>query len=124
QLNNTNAGAGYIERNGEQWLVRSPGQLQSLDDIRNVVITKRDDAPVRVKDVAEVSFGEELRTGAATADGKEVVLGTAMMLIGENSRVVSQAVAKRLGDVQLSLPEGITVEPVYNRTTLVEKTIE
>src|SRR5690606_22461438 len=93
QLNNTNAGAGYIERNGEQWLVRSPGQLQSLDDIRNVVITKRDDAPVRVKDVAEVSFGEELRTGAARADGKEVVLGTAMLLIGENSRVVSQAVA-------------------------------
>lgn len=123
QLNNTNAGAGYIERNGEQWLVRSPGQLQSLDDIRNVVITKRDDAPVRIKDVAKVAFGEELRTGAATADGQEVVLGTAMMLIGENSRIVSQAVAKRLEDVQLSLPKGVTVEPVYNRTTLVEKTI-
>jgi len=123
QLNNTNAGAGYIERNGEQWLVRSPGQLQSLDDIRNVVITKRDDAPVRIKDVAEVSFGQELRTGAATADGEEVVLGTAMMLIGENSRIVSEAVAERLEDVQRSLPEGITVEPVYNRTTLVEKTI-
>lgn len=123
QLNNANAGAGYIEKNGEQWLVRSPGQLQSLDDIRNVVITKRDDAPVRVKDVAGVSFGEELRTGAATADGEEVVLGTAMMLIGENSRIVSEAVAKRLKDVQLSLPEGVTVEPVYNRTTLVEKTI-
>lgn len=123
QLNNANAGAGYIEKNGEQWLVRSPGQLQSLDDIRNVVITKRDDAPVRVKDVADVSFGEELRTGAATADGEEVVLGTAMMLIGENSRIVSEAVAKRLKDVQLSLPEGVTVEPVYNRTTLVEKTI-
>ncbi|MBR9907895.1 MAG: CusA/CzcA family heavy metal efflux RND transporter [Gammaproteobacteria bacterium] len=123
QLNNANAGAGYIERNGEQWLVRSPGQLQSLDDIRNVVITKRDDAPVRIKDVAKVAFGEELRTGAATADGQEVVLGTAMMLIGENSRIVSQAVAKRLEDVQLSLPKGVTVEPVYNRTTLVEKTI-
>jgi cobalt-zinc-cadmium resistance protein CzcA len=123
QLNNANAGAGYIEKNGEQWLVRSPGQLQSLDDIRNVVITKRDDAPVRVKDVADVSFGEELRTGAATADGEEVVLGTAMMLIGENSRIVSEAVAKRLKDVQLSLPKGVTVEPVYNRTTLVEKTI-
>ncbi|RWU08030.1 CusA/CzcA family heavy metal efflux RND transporter [Pseudidiomarina gelatinasegens] len=123
QLNNTNAGAGYIERNGEQWLVRSPGQLQSLVDIRNVVVTKRDDAPVRVKDVADVSFGEELRTGAATADGEEVVLGTAMMLIGENSRIVSEAVAKRLEEVQLSLPDGVTVESVYNRTTLVEKTI-
>ncbi|MDN7137199.1 CusA/CzcA family heavy metal efflux RND transporter [Pseudidiomarina sp. 1ASP75-14] len=123
QLNNSNAGAGYIERNGEQWLVRSPGQLASLEDIGNVVITKRDDAPVRIKDVAEVSFGKELRTGAATSDGEEIVLGTAMMLIGENSRIVSEAVAKRLEAVQLSLPDGVVVEPVYNRTTLVEKTI-
>lgn len=123
QLNNTNAGAGYIERNGEQWLVRSPGQLASLDDIGNVVVTKRDDAPVRIRDIAEVSFGKELRTGAATSNGEEVVLGTAMMLIGENSRTVSKAVAERLDDVQLSLPTGVIVEPVYNRTTLVEKTI-
>ncbi|RUO33782.1 efflux RND transporter permease subunit [Aliidiomarina soli] len=123
QLNNDNVGAGYIERNGEQWLVRSPGQLASLDDIGDVVITKRDDAPVRVRDVAEVYFGQELRTGAATADGEEVVLGTAMMLIGENSRIVSEAVAERLQEVQLSLPDGVIVEPVYNRTTLVEKTI-
>lgn len=123
ELNNANAGAGYIERNGEQWLVRSQGQLQSLEDIRNVVIARLDDAPLRIKDVADVSFGEELRTGAATADGKEVVLGTAMMLIGENSRIVSQAVARKLQDVQSSLPQGVTVEPVYNRTTLVEKTI-
>lgn len=123
QLNNNNAGAGYIERNGEQWLVRSPGQLKSLEEIGNVVVTKRDDAPVRVKDIAEVSFGKELRTGAATADGQEVVLGTAMMLIGENSRIVSEAVAERLQSVQLSLPDGVTVEAVYSRTTLVEKTI-
>ncbi len=123
QLNNTNAGAGYIERNGEQWLVRSPGQLASLDDIGNVVVTKRDDALVRIRDIAEVSFGKELRTGAATSNGEEVVLGTAMMLIGENSRTVSKAVAERLDDVQLSLPTGVIVEPVYNRTTLVEKTI-
>lgn len=123
QLNNSNAGAGYIERNGEQWLVRSPGQLASLEEIGDVVIAKRDDAPVRVRDVAEVSFGKELRTGAATSDGEEVVLGTAMMLIGENSRIVSEAVAERLDTVQLSLPDGVIVEPVYNRTTLVEKTI-
>lgn len=123
QLNNDNVGAGYIERNGEQWLVRSPGQLASLNDIGDVVVTQRDDAPVRVKDVAEVYFGQELRTGAATAGGEEVVLGTAMMLIGENSRIVSEAVAERLQEVQLSLPNGVIVEPVYNRTTLVEKTI-
>ncbi|MBG22848.1 MAG: CusA/CzcA family heavy metal efflux RND transporter [Idiomarinaceae bacterium] len=123
KLNNANAGAGYIERNGEQWLVRSPGQLKSLEDIRNVVITKRDDAPVRIKDVADVFFGKELRTGAATSDGQEVVLGTAMMLIGENSRIVAESVAERLKEIQLSMPEGILLDPVYNRTTLVEKTI-
>ncbi|MDN4501809.1 CusA/CzcA family heavy metal efflux RND transporter [Alteromonadaceae bacterium BrNp21-10] len=123
ELNNSNAGAGYIERNGEQWLVRSQGQLQGLTDIGNVVITKRDDAPVRIKDVAEVKFGKELRTGAATSNGEEVVLGTAMMLIGENSRIVSQAVAQRLKDIQLSLPKGVIVEAVYDRTTLVDKTI-
>lgn len=124
QLNNDNVGAGYIERNGEQWLVRSPGQLNDLAAIGDVVIAKRDDAPVRIKDVAEVKYGKELRTGAATFNGEEVVLGTAMMLIGENSRTVSAAVAERLKSVQLSLPEGVVVEPVYNRTTLVDKTIE
>jgi cobalt-zinc-cadmium resistance protein CzcA len=123
QLNNSNAGAGYIERNGEQWLVRSPGQLETLDDIANVVVTKRDDAPVRIRDVAEVKFGKELRTGAATSDGDEVVLGTAMMLIGENSRIVAQDVAARLEEVQNSLPDGVTAEAVYDRTSLVEKTI-
>jgi heavy metal efflux system protein len=123
RLNNDNVGAGYIERNGEQWLVRSPGQLQSLQEIGQVVIAKRDDAPVRVRDVAEVKYGKQLRTGAATSEGEEVVLGTAMMLIGENSRVVSEAVAKKLKAVQLSLPEGVIAEPIYNRTTLVDKTI-
>jgi len=122
--NNQNAGAGYIERNGEQWLVRSPGQLSSLEDIRNVVITKRDDTPIRVSDVAEVFYGKQLRTGAATQDGKETVLGTAFMLIGENSRVVAKAVAERLEQVNQSLPEGIVAEAVYDRTTLVDKTLK
>ncbi|MEH6616502.1 MAG: CusA/CzcA family heavy metal efflux RND transporter [Porticoccus sp.] len=121
--NNLNAGAGYIERNGEQWLVRSPGQLDNLEDIGNVVIAKRDDAPVRVKDVAKVLYGKELRTGAATKDGKEVVLGTAFMLLGENSRVVSQAVAKQLTSINDSLPDGVSAVPLYNRTTLVDKTV-
>ncbi len=122
--NNQNAGAGYIERNGEQWLVRSPGQLTSLEDIRNVVITKRDDTPIRIADVAEVFYGKQLRTGAATQDGKETVLGTAFMLIGENSRVVARAVAERLEQVNRSLPEGIVAEAVYDRTTLVDKTLK
>lgn len=121
--NNLNAGAGYIERNGEQWLVRSPGQLDNLEDIGNVVIAKRDDAPVRIKDVAKVLYGKELRTGAATKDGREVVLGTAFMLLGENSRVVSQAVAKQLTVINDSLPDGIAAVPLYNRTTLVDKTV-
>jgi cobalt-zinc-cadmium resistance protein CzcA len=122
-LNNRNAGAGYIEKNGEQWLVRSPGQLKTLDDIRGVVVTKRDDAPVRVSDVAEVKLGEQLRTGASTSGESEVVLGTAMMLIGENSRIVAQNVANKIEEVQRSLPDGVVIETVYNRTSLVDKTI-
>ena len=122
-LNNRNAGAGYIEKNGEQWLVRSPGQLKTLDDIRDVVVTKRDDAPVRVSDVAEVKLGEQLRTGASTSGESEVVLGTAMMLIGENSRIVAQNVANKIEEVQRSLPDGVVIETVYNRTSLVDKTI-
>ncbi|MCL1122938.1 efflux RND transporter permease subunit [Shewanella surugensis] len=123
ERNNLNAGAGYIERNGEQWLVRSPGQLKNLDEIRDVVITKRDDAPVRIKDVADVFYGKQLRTGAATRDGIETVLGTAFMLIGENSRIVAKKVGEQLIEVNKSLPQGIVAEPVYDRTTLVDKTI-
>ena len=122
-LNNRNAGVGYIEKNGEQWLVRSPGQLKTLDDIRDVVVTKRDDAPRRVSDVAEVKLGEQLRTGASTSGESEVVLGTAMMLIGENSRIVAQNVANKIEEVQRSLPDGVVIETVYNRTSLVDKTI-
>lgn len=122
--NNQNAGAGYIERNGEQWLVRSPGQLQNMQEIANTVIAKRDDAPVRIKDVAIVQLGKELRTGAATQNGKETVLGTAFMLLGENSRTVSRAVAEKLIQVNNSLPQGVVAQAVYDRTSLVDKTIE
>jgi heavy metal efflux system protein len=123
EQNNSNVGAGYIERNGEQWLIRSPGQLKSLEDIGALVIAKRDDGPVRVKDVADVAIGKQLRTGAATQDGNEVVLGTVMMLVGQNSRTVSQQVASRLDDINLRLPAGVIAEANYNRTTLVDKTI-
>lgn len=123
QANNDNRGAGYIEREGMQLLVRSPGQLTSLDDIANVIITQYDAIPVKLSDVADVAIGKELRTGAATQDGKEAVLGTAMMLIGENSRTVARDVAQKLEQIKSSLPEGVIAEAVYDRTTLVDKAI-
>ena len=123
ESNNDNRGAGYIERNGQQLLVRSPGQLGTLDDIANVIVAQQDSVPVKISDVAEIAIGRELRTGAATQDGVETVLGTAMMLIGENSRTVARDVAARLIDIQASLPEGIVATPVYDRTALVDKAI-
>lgn len=123
QRNNLNTGASFVERNGEQWLVRSPGQLAGLEDIGQVVVAKRDDAPVRIRDVANVLYGKELRTGAALKDGEEVVLGTALMLLGENSRVVAHAVAEQLTMINDSLPEGVSTVALYDRTTLVDKTV-
>jgi len=123
QRNNVSVGAGCIERNGEQWLIRAPGQLQSLEQIRDVVVIWRDGAPVRIRQVADVGYGKELRTGAATQNGDEVVLGTAMMLTGENSRTVSQAVAARLDEINRTLPTGVRADTVYDRTILVDKTI-
>jgi cobalt-zinc-cadmium resistance protein CzcA len=79
--------------------------------------------PIRIRDVAEVAIGRELRTGAATENGREVVLGTVFMLIGENSRVVSQAVAKKMVEVNRTLPAGVKAVPVYDRTVLVDKAI-
>ncbi|MCG8314178.1 MAG: CusA/CzcA family heavy metal efflux RND transporter [Pseudomonadales bacterium] len=124
QANNDNRGAGYIERNGQQLLVRSPGQLLNTEDIGNVIVTQQDNAPIMIRDIADIVVGKELRTGAATQNGTETVLGTAMMLIGENSRTVAKSVAEKLEDIQLSLPEGVVVEPVYDRTTLVDKAID
>lgn len=121
--NNQNSGAGYIERNGQQLLVRSQGQLKTIADIEQVVIANRNDAPVTIADVADVAIGKELRTGAATRDGRETVLGTAMMLVGENSRAVARDVAAKLAAIEPSLPAGIKVEAVYDRTTLVDKAI-
>ena len=121
--NNDNRGAGYIEPNGQQLLVRSTGQLMSFEDIRNVVVANRDDLPIRVEDIAEVAIGSELRTGAATRNGQETVLGTAFMLIGENSRTVARDVGNKLLEINSSLPSGVIAEAVYDRTTLVDKTI-
>jgi len=124
QDNNTNRGVGFIEHNGAQWLMRVPGQAASLDDLGNIVIAQNQGVPVRVKDVASVSLGKELRSGAATQNGREVVMSTVFMLIGENSRTVANDVAIKLEEVKSSLPEGITVTAVYNRTSLVDKTLE
>ena len=121
--NNINTGAGYIERFGAQYLIRSPGQVATLDDIRHITITKRQGVPVTIQDVADVELGSELRSGAATQNGREVVLGTVFMLIGENSRQVSRAAAKSLQNIKASLPEGIELTPLYDRTSLVDKAI-
>ena len=123
ERNNANVGAGYIERGGEQLLIRAPGQLATADDIANIVIANVQGTPIRVKSVADVGIGQELRSGAATENGREVVLGTVFMLIGENSRTVSQAVAAKLADINRTLPKGVQAVTVYDRTNLVEKAI-
>jgi cobalt-zinc-cadmium resistance protein CzcA len=121
--NNENRGAGYIETNGQQLLVRSPGQLTGIEDIANVVVTAREGIPVRISDLATVAIGHELRSGAATRDGHETVLGTAFMLAGENSRAVARRVAHKLAQINPTLPQGVFAEAVYDRTTLVERAI-
>ncbi len=123
ERNNGNVGAGYIERAGEQYLIRAPGQVGSIADIGNIVVSSIQGSPVRVRDVAEVSIGRELRTGAATENGQEVVLGTVFMLIGENSRTVSSAVDRKMAEINRSLPPGVKAVTVYDRTVLVERAI-
>jgi len=124
ERNNANVGAGYIEKRGEQYLIRAPGQVADIADIGNIVVSSRQGVPIRIRDVAEVGIGKELRTGAATENGREVVLGTVFMLIGENSRKVSQAVAKRLDEINRTLPQGVVAQTVYDRTILVDKAID
>ncbi|SFC17259.1 efflux RND transporter permease subunit [Massilia yuzhufengensis] len=123
EKNNANVGAGYIEREGEQYLVRAPGQVGSIADIGYIVVSTIRGSPVRVRDVAEVSIGRELRTGAATENGQEVVLGTVFMLIGENSRAVSNAVDRKMDEINRSLPKGVKAVTVYDRSALVERAI-
>ena len=121
--NNANAGAGYIERSGEQYLVRVPGQIDSLEALLDIVVVRRDGIPIRLRQIAQVGEGKELRTGAATENGREVVLGTAFMLVGENSRAVARRVAARLEEVNAGLPEGVSAAAVYDRTHLVDRTL-
>jgi heavy metal efflux system protein len=122
--NNANMGGGYIERNGEQYLIRTPGQVEGLDDIGKIVVGSHLGIPIYIKDVAKISLGKDLRTGAATKDGKEVVLGTVFMLKGENSRTVSLRVSEKLKEINRTLPEGVIARTVYDRTNLVNATLD
>ncbi|PPC80668.1 MAG: CusA/CzcA family heavy metal efflux RND transporter [Methylotenera sp.] len=121
--NNANMGAGYIEKSGEQYLIRVPGQLSSMSDINNVVVSTKLGIPVRIKDIAEVQLGKELRSGAASENGEEVVIGTVFMLVGENSRTVSAAVDKKIAEINKTLPTGVVAKTVYDRTILIDKAI-
>ncbi|HAQ35720.1 MAG: CusA/CzcA family heavy metal efflux RND transporter [Maricaulis sp.] len=122
--NNANSGAGFIEHNGEQLVIRSPGQTRTIDELRSVVVANPGGRPVLLGDIAEVLLGEEMRSGAATENGEEVVLGTVFMLMGENSREVARAVSERLEEAARALPDGVRAVEVYNRTELVDRTIE
>ena len=123
ERNNGSRGAGYIERNGEQVLIRAPGQLKGNDDIAQVIVARHGGVPVRVMDVATVGQGRPLRTGAALIDGEETVIGTVIMRIGENSRTVARAAAAKLTEIQRGLPKGVTATPIYDRSALVDHTI-
>src|SRR3990172_5676823 len=122
--NNASVGAGYIEHSGEQYLIRAPGQVTDYKEIGEIIVGSHDGVPVRIRDIASVEPGMELRTGAATENGREVVLGTVFMLMGENSRTVSQRVAKKMTEINSTLPEGVAAKTVYDRTSLVDATIE
>lgn len=124
QENNENRGAGFIEENGQQLTVRVPGMLSTVEDIQNITVSAKNGLPIRVADVASVAIGHDLRTGAATYNGEETVLGIAMMMMGENSRTVAQAVDSKIKEIQLTLPKGVEIETVYDRTSLVNKAIK
>ena len=123
QQNNDNRGTGFIEHNGAQWLMRIPGQATNIADLGAIVVSEIDGVPVRIEDIANVGLGKELRSGAATQNGREVVMSTVFMLIGENSRAVAHGVATKLEEIKPGLPSGITATAVYDRTSLVDKTL-
>lgn len=124
ERNNMNVGAGYIERSGEQYLVRVPGQVADVDAISEITVGTHQGVPIRIKDVADILIGKELRNGAATQNGQEVVLGTAFLLVGENSHTVSKAVEQKIAEIRSSLPAGVLVNIAYNRSSLVNKVID
>lgn len=124
QNNNENRGAGFIEENGQQLTVRVPGMLTSIQDIQNVTVATKNGLPIRVADVASVSIGHDLRTGGATYNGQETVLGIAMMMMGENSKTIAKAIDDKVQEIQRTLPQGVVIETVYDRSSLVDKAIK
>ncbi|MCG8464758.1 MAG: efflux RND transporter permease subunit, partial [Xanthomonadales bacterium] len=124
ERNNANRGAGYIERSGEQYLVRVPGQAENIQDLERIIVAQRHGVSIRLGDIADIDLGSKLRSGAATKDGREVVLGTVFMLVGENSRIVAKAVDEKLAEIRRSLPAGIELKTAYNRERLVDQTID
>src|SRR5215471_9192109 len=123
EANNNSRGANYIERNGEGYVVRTNGLLARLAEIEEIAVATRGGVPVRVRDLAQVTVGRELRTGSASVNGREVVLGTALMLVGGNSRTVSAAADAKIKDINRALPPGIRARTVLNRTELVDATV-
>ncbi len=124
ERNSQSTGAGYIEHRGESYIVRSSSLLSSTEEISEIIVGEREGATIRIKDVATVSTGKELRTGSASQNGQEIVVGTALMLIGENSRTVSKAVDQKVQEINRSLPADIRAKPVLDRTRLVDAAIE
>ena len=122
--NNQNQGAGFIEQNGAQWLLRIPGQAEDIAAIGRIPLKSTKGSALTIKDVADIENGQGLRTGAATQNGREVVMSTVFMLIGENSRTVAHTVGEKLKEINASLPEGIVATAVYDRTKLVDKTLQ
>lgn len=123
ERNNLSTGAGYIEHNGESYLVRATGRVEHVEQVAAIVVGEHRGTPIYVSDIAWVGIGRELRTGSASENGEEVVIGTALMLIGANSRVVADAVDRKMADVNRTLPPGIRAKTVLNRTSLVDATI-
>ena len=123
EANNATRGANYVERNGEGYVVRAGGLIENMDQIRDIVVATRTGVPIKVSDVAEVGIGRELRTGSASENGHEVVLGTALMLIGENSRTVSAAADAKIREINKLLPPGIQARTLLSRTDLVDATV-
>ena len=121
---NLSIGANYLRRSGENYLVRADGRLRSVDQIANTVVAQRNGIPVTVGQVASVAIGGELRTGAASRDGYETVVGSALMLVGANSRTVAHAVVVKLDEIKKTLPEGVTLVPTLDRSQLVVATIK
>jgi len=124
--NNANVGGGYIEHSGEQYLIRSTGQIRGAEDLGNIQLGTHGGIPFFVKDVAEVGEGRELRTGAATVNGQEAVLGTAILLAGENSRAVARRVDDKVRSIHAGaiLPENVRIHTLYDRTSLVDATLQ